>query len=240
MIAYDGLLTLSPSAFDKISVDDFKKAALEFLDIEFKNRVTTAYLHLDESTPHVQFYMCPIVKNVGDSHARLSARDYMNKKKMSGLQRRFYKHMAALLPGAELSAPRHGSIAEHTKISHFYELLERDRDALVRDVVSNLQSKLEGAMSQKFDTLLQGLDAYMLERIEKTSGDMQAQLKGFYAKLREESKALRSEDKKAVEDVAFQAVEDAELSELVNESIRAAVSKKEESTTRSNQRSFKA
>ena len=240
VIAYDGLLTLSPDAFDKISVEDFKKAALEFLDSEFKGRVTTAYLHLDESTPHVQFYMCPIVKNKGDAVARLSARDYMNKKKMGAMQRRFYKHMAASLPGATLSPPNHGSTAEHTKISHFYELLQRDQDALVRDVVSNLQAKLEGAMSQKFDTLLQGLDAYILERIEKTSDDMQAQLKSFYSKLREESKALKFEDKKAIEDVAFVAVNDEEVSRLINESVRESVSKKGETRQRSNERSLKA
>lgn len=239
VLAYDGLLTLSPEAFNEISVDDFKKAALEFLDIEFKNRVTTAYLHLDESTPHIQFYMCPIVKNKGDAVARLSARDYMNKKKMSGLQRRFYKHMAAALPCAELSPPRHGSDAKHTKISHFYELLQRDQDALVRDVVANLKSKLEVSVMQKYDTLLQNFDTYVQERIEKTSEDMQAQLKSFYSKLREESKALKVDDKKAIEDVAFVAVNDEGVSRLLNESVREAVTKKEESSTRSRQRSLK-
>lgn len=231
VLAYDGLLTLSPSVFEKISVADFKKAALEFLDVEFKNRVTTAYLHLDESTPHIQFYMCPIVKNKGDAVARLSARDYMNKKKMAGLQRRFYKHMAAQLPGAELSAPKFGSTAKHTKISHFYELLERDQDGLVRDVVANLQSKLEGAVMQKYDTLLQGLDVYVQERIEKTSEDMQAQLKLFYENLRAEALKLKSEDKKQVEEfvgAAFVAVGEQELAELVNSSIRTEVKSKHE------------
>lgn len=231
VLAYDGLLTLSPSAFEKVSVDDFKKAALEFLDIEFKNRVTTAYLHLDESTPHIQFYMCPIVKNKDDAVARLSARDYMNKKRMQGLQRRFYKYMAAALPGATLSAPKHGSSVEHTKISHFYELLERDRDGLVRDVVANLQTKLEGAVMQKYDTLLKGLDAYVQERIEKTNEDMQAQLKLFYANLRAEALKLKSEDKQQVEESAvatFVAANEQELAELVNSSIRAAVKSKHE------------
>lgn len=229
VIAYDGLLTLSPSAFEKVSVDDFRKVALEFLDIEFKNRVTTAYLHLDESTPHLQFYMCPIVKNKGDSVARLSARDYMNKKKMSGLQRRFYKHMAAKLPGAELSPPKHGSTAEHTKISHFYELLERDQNGLVCDVVASLKKKLEIAMSQKVETLLEGLDVHIQERIEQTSEGMQTQLRQFYKDLRAEALKIKAEDKQKIEEsseAAFVAIKDEDLADMVNSSIRTAVNSK--------------
>lgn len=238
VLAYDGLLTLSPDAFDKIGVEEFQSAALDFLRTEFKGRVTTAYLHLDESTPHIQFYMCPIVKKPSDPIPRLSARDYMTKKKLSGMQRRFYQHMAAKLPGADLSAPRHGSAATHTKISHFYELLNRDRDGLLRDVVSNLQVQLEGVMSQRFDELLRELDSYVEERVKQTNGDIQTQLKEFYKRLRAEALKIKQADREGAIDAAFTFVHDQDIAEMVNSSIRAAVSKNEEKPQRSKQRSL--
>lgn len=230
VLAFDGVLTLSSVFFESVSLEDFKVAVLEFLDSEFKNRVTTAVLHVDETSPHVHFTLCPIVKNKGCSKVRLSARDYMNVQKMRGMQRRLYEHMKRTFPDIDMKPPRHGNKASHTKISHFYELLERDSEALAREVIKSVKIQLENEVEKKRERMLVELDSYMAERFNRTKGEIKTKLSNFYREIRREAKYLSDQETQEIDVKVKESIDRAFIADLVNSSMRDVVHNKSKLT----------
>lgn len=132
-IANDVLLSVSPSWFrpddpdaagtyDLAKLAIFRQEAAEFLREQFGGRMAAAVLHLDESTPHVQAIIVPIVKH-NDSF-KLSGKTYFGPERLTQLQDAWEKRLAAHGVG-----PREkGSTATHTRVKTYYSGLQTAPD----------------------------------------------------------------------------------------------------------------
>jgi hypothetical protein len=131
VIANDILLSISPEWFrpenpdragtwEPEKLEAFREQAEAFLRKEFGVRLCAAVLHLDESTPHVQAIVVPIVKRPGAKLA-LSGKDYFGPEKLKALQEAWQKRLEPLGVG-----PREvGSKARHTTIRSYYSALRK-------------------------------------------------------------------------------------------------------------------
>lgn len=126
VICIEYLITASPEAFSRHGghLDDlgsgYFRDALKWLQNRHgKENVICTAIHLDESTPHLVAYVCPITTD-----GRLSARDFLGGPKvMRAMQDSFYEQCGR---PRGLSRGVKGSKAEHGKISQFYTSLSSD------------------------------------------------------------------------------------------------------------------
>lgn len=129
VVANDILLSVSPEWF-RDNPDDagnwkadrletFRREAQAFLKEQFGPRVACAVMHLDESTPHIQAVIVPILKT--DVGHRLSGRDYFNPAKLEALQEAWETRLKAHGVGLR----EKGSSARHTTVKSYYSALER-------------------------------------------------------------------------------------------------------------------
>lgn len=129
-VANDLLLSVSPEWFRPGNPDEagtwddarmavFRKEALAFLRERFGARLTAVVLHLDESTPHIQAVVVPVMKGRDSGH-RLSGRDCFNAFQMHDLQDAWQKRLEPHGVG-----PRQvGSTATHRTIRSYYSALQ--------------------------------------------------------------------------------------------------------------------
>lgn len=196
VIAYDGLMSLSPEAFNNVDENKFSELSIQFLKDEFEGRVIFAELHLDEKTPHIHFTMLPIVDN------KLNARKYMDTDKLGGMQKRFYKFMSENLPEAELEPPKHGQKAKHTTVQDFYRQIENDMNAVVAKISERLEEELLARAELSHDRLLNVLDEYVKASFIKKKDDIKDQLSTFYKELRGQIEDLSVQEKEEVKGLA--------------------------------------
>ena len=124
------LMTASPEIFEKEKnnpefLKEFKAKSIEWLKQQFESKgakIVGANLQLDESTPHIQAIIIPVVR-----HERLgtglTCTEYLDgRKKLQDLQDSFANTMNPL----GLSRGIHGSRAEHQKIKTFYSALKNE------------------------------------------------------------------------------------------------------------------
>lgn len=227
VLAVDGLITLSPELFKtKGNLKKWAYQTQQWLQDRFGENLVSAVVHQDESSPHMHFTVVPVDEKP-DGRRALNARDMFDKWQLADMQRSYNQAMQNCIAGVE--PPRHGSRAKHTTIAQFYEVLNAEQDNLVRGIVERLREHLEAGMASKFDALLQDLDSHVYERMNGASGEMYEQLKSFYQNLRAEAVRLSEDDSQMVRETAegaFVAVEDPELTELVNAAMRAAIDRK--------------
>lgn len=129
-IANDFVLSVSPEWFRPDDADasgtwradrlaTFRAEAESFLREQFGARLAAAVLHLDESTPHIQAVVVPVMKRRGGGH-RLSGRDCFNPARLHALQDAWEKRLEPHGVG-----PRDvGSTATHTTIKSYYSALQ--------------------------------------------------------------------------------------------------------------------
>lgn len=128
-IANDLLLSVSPEWFrpdnpaargtwDEDRLEAFRKEADAFLR-RFGSRLVTAVLHLDESTPHVQAVVVPIMRGK-ESGWRLSGKDMFNPDSLRTLQQAWEDRMAPYGVGQRIK----GSTARHAPLRRFYAALD--------------------------------------------------------------------------------------------------------------------
>jgi hypothetical protein len=128
-LANDVLLSVSPAWFrpedptaagtwraDRLDV--FRREAIAFLTEQFGERIAGAVLHLDESTPHIQAVVVPLLpRRDGKEGMRLSGKDMFNPERLKGLQEAWEARMAPFGVG-----PRErGSKARHVPMKRFYK-----------------------------------------------------------------------------------------------------------------------
>jgi len=107
------LITASPEFMNKLSEKEqreyFERAA-EFMKSEIgEDRIISAVVHMDESTPHMHLAFCPINKD-----GKLSAKSILgNQKSLSEWQTRYYEFMHERWPELE-----RGQSAQVTKRKH--------------------------------------------------------------------------------------------------------------------------
>jgi len=130
-VANDVVLTVSPEWFrpndpdaagtwEEEKLEAFRREGLALLRKQFGPRLAAAVLHLDESTPHIQAVVVPVLKRP-DGTNRLTGRDYFNAVRMVSLQDDWEARLTPLGVG-----PREkGSTATHTTIKSYYSALQK-------------------------------------------------------------------------------------------------------------------
>ena len=92
-IACECIFTFSPEMADKIDIDEWRKANVQFINREFMSKGATPIridCHMDEATPHIHFLFCPTTKE-----GKISASEYFGgAKNLSMMQDRYADAMA--------------------------------------------------------------------------------------------------------------------------------------------------
>lgn len=83
---------------------------------QFGDRIISAHLHLDESTPHIQAIVVPLTED-----GRLSARETFNPRTLQQMQTTYAKALAPL----GIQRGLEGSLATHTTIRKYYGIAEQ-------------------------------------------------------------------------------------------------------------------
>lgn len=123
VIARSILLTASPSFFSGLTEDGIYKWIEEnraFLEKEYGSNVVYMSVHFDETTPHINALIVPIVEK--DGKRKLSSKAYFNgPTTLRLLQDRYAEHMFKAFP--VLKRGVRYSKAKHTDIKYFYGVL---------------------------------------------------------------------------------------------------------------------
>lgn len=130
VVANDVLLTISPEWFRPVNnasdggtwdadrLTSFKAEAEQMLRKTFGSRCVAAVLHLDESTPHIQAVVVPVLKT--EKGMKLSSKEMFGPKQLTQLQQDWEDRMMAHGVG-----PREKrSKAKHTTLREYYGALE--------------------------------------------------------------------------------------------------------------------
>jgi len=130
VVANDVLLTVSPEWFrpvnntsdagtwDEDRLTSFKAEAEQMLRKTFGSRCIAAVLHLDESTPHIQAVVVPVLKT--EKGMKLSAKEMFGPKQLTRLQQDWEDRMAAHGVGPRQKRSK----AKHTTLREYYGALE--------------------------------------------------------------------------------------------------------------------
>jgi len=120
VLAFELLLTYSPEMKGNLPILEWKEANIEWIKKKYgEDRVLSAHLHLDETTPHIQVLIMPLVKKKfrGEMRVSLSCRDFLGgHKKLSALQTNYANAMAQF--GLVRGIP--GSRAKHVELKSWY------------------------------------------------------------------------------------------------------------------------
>ncbi len=179
VLAVEMLFTFSPEMKDKISVDEWVKAQKKFIADEFpSDSVLSAHLHLDETTPHIQLIIAPIInKTVRTKQVcRLACKDYFGTPEKL---RKYQDRYANSLSEFGLKRGIRGSRAFHKTMKTMYGEVEKDMK-LVTTELEKLESKLESPS---------------IFSVKKVFGSMQNVLKKFKKVMNQAAKVPSLEKK---------------------------------------------
>ncbi|ANS86470.1 hypothetical protein VSVS12_02721 [Vibrio scophthalmi] len=171
VLAMDGMLTLSPNYFEnKQNTIEFIKAAKEYLEETFGENLLSVHFHIDETSPHIHFYVIPM-----NQKGRLSAFDCFNKNTLPAFQKSYCEFMSKKLK-LKLSY-KEGSKAKHTTLKEYYKM--------VNDEVSPLKNEIEKL--QKLENEVEELktEVSKLKLFIETLKKQMNQLKDFFKKQNE-------------------------------------------------------
>lgn len=138
VLAVEYLMTASPDWWKSVSHEQqavfFEQAHKWLADKYGADRIVTASVHRDETSPHMTAFVVPLTKD-----GRLSAKEFIgNKAQMTSDQTTF----AAAVADLGLHRGIEGSKARHTRIQAFYEALDRPPVSHVTIPESEVQSKV--------------------------------------------------------------------------------------------------
>lgn len=151
VLAVEYVMTASPEWWTKATseqqADFFDQAHKWLADKYGADRIITASVHRDETSPHLSAFVVPLTQD-----GRLSAKEFIgNKAQMTRDQTTF----AASVADLGLQRGIEGSKARHTRIQAFYEALERPPVGHATIEASAVQPKVlrEGIFSKDVETL---------------------------------------------------------------------------------------
>ncbi|MFG0456421.1 plasmid recombination protein [Shewanella mangrovisoli] len=142
VIATEIVVSLSPSffteneldfngKFNKKNVKDFVKIASQHVQTKFGDSVVAAYLHLDESTPHIHFFVVPIVSDsIEDCKYRLSCKDFFNKSALINLQADYCNEFNKLLGNEYVFEYKRNQKAKHSTLKDFYKNVNKTQEII--------------------------------------------------------------------------------------------------------------
>lgn len=206
--AFEVLLTASPEAFEKMSLEEWKAANVDWLRKEYPGaEIVGACLHLDESTPHIQAIIVPTDLKK-DGTLQLNCKKYLGgAAKLRAMQTSYAKAMASF----GLERGLEGSKAKHTTIAQFYGAMRAGSKVAFTPVAIQTppllltgKAREEWAAEQKKATVDAWAPAVgQLRAKERQNGDLKranAQLKqsnaGLSADLSDTKRRLREQSDK--------------------------------------------
>ena len=174
----EALITASPEFFEKKSpaqIRAFFEDALKFVqNHQSPETIISAVVHMDEKTPHMHLSFVPLTKD-----KRLSAKELLgNKKKLTGWQDSFWKHMVKKYP--ELERGESASLTGRTHIPpRIYK--EAARLGKQQQMLMALLSDINPLNAKKRAAEIEALLKTYIPGVEK----MQGQLKKFAAAFKQ-------------------------------------------------------
>ena len=134
VLCNDIMMTVSPEWFrpdnpsavgtwDENRLQVFKAEAEKLLRNTFGKRLIAAVLHLDESTPHIQAVVVPLMPKKNKDGWRLSSKDMFNPTSLGKLQDIWENQMVEHGVGRRTKSSK----AKHTTIQQYYGVLEEFR-----------------------------------------------------------------------------------------------------------------
>ena len=184
--ALEYVVTASPEAFEKIDAKAYFEASLRFLQARHgTDRIVSAVVHLDESTPHMHVIAVPVYEG------KLNAKQFMARNALKTLQDDFGR----LGAGFGLQRGREGSQATHMRVSDF----KKDADKQIEAIAERVEKLREEALGPRIQVkqpdpkLMQSKKAYGLECINSTIKQISPQWEAMHAKAAE-NEALRAEN----------------------------------------------
>lgn len=197
--ALEYVVTASPEAFGKIDEKAFFEASLRFLKARHgDDRIVSAVVHLDESTPHMHVIAVPV------HEGKLNAKQFMARNALRTLQDDFGR----LGAGFGLQRGRESSQRTHMPVSEFKREAEKRKKALEAQIEalketalaeppsiklpepSFLQSKRDYGQQCAQATLDQLLPQWRADRAKAT--DREA-LRAENSSLQEENRSLKTQ-----------------------------------------------
>lgn len=134
--ALEYVVTASPEAFEKIDAKAYFEASLRFLQARHgTDRIVSAVVHLDESTPHMHVIAVPVYEG------KLNAKQFMARNALKTLQDDFGR----LGAGFGLQRGREGSQATHMRVSDF----KKDADKQIEAIAERVEKLREEALGPR-------------------------------------------------------------------------------------------
>lgn len=155
VIATELVVSLSPSFFKEGELDyknkfnskntkRFINIAKQHIISKFGENVISAYLHLDESVPHIHFFLLPLICDDSSSGSyRLSCRDYFNKSSLISLQSDYCKEFNDSLPDEYIFEYKRNSKAKHTTLLEYYKNANR-----IQEIIEQKDNKIKSLKNE--------------------------------------------------------------------------------------------
>lgn len=181
VMAIECLSTASPEFFETASQETQKQFfadSLKFIEDKFgKENIVSAVIHRDESTPHLQTLVIPLVEG------KLNAKKFVggSKHELSNMQTAYHEKVAH--HGLERGQIK--SKANHVTIKEFYTDIDQTK-VNVKNELRTSKRKMEMAQSSNEFTGKKN------ENLESEIGDLKAENKGLLARLAEAMKEIKN------------------------------------------------
>ncbi|MGV5000463.1 plasmid recombination protein [Shewanella xiamenensis] len=130
--------------FNKENTFFFIKTAFEHLKEKFEDNLVFCAVHLDEKTPHLHAFVCPLIKEDDEKH-RLSCRDFFNRTALINLQEEYCSSFNNKKFKNYNFEYIEGSKAEHTTLKKYYSVANKTINTINQkdDEISNLKEKID-------------------------------------------------------------------------------------------------
>ncbi|MWN91382.1 hypothetical protein GQ597_11825 [Gilliamella sp. Pra-s65] len=123
------VISASPEFFKKYprKFDDWVSAQVEFLKNEFGPNLTTVVLHMDETTPHIEAFVTPIIKNEKTGKLELNRKAFNNARgglnSFTALQTRHAEHNNQF--GLVRGVSKEKTLIEADELNDYYKTVQQ-------------------------------------------------------------------------------------------------------------------
>jgi len=176
VLAVEGILSASPEYFrpdqpqksgsyDAVRLDQWALASKRWLQAKYGDRVVSAVLHLDESTPHIQFVLVPL-----DDRGKLNCRSLFggSRHTLSDLQTDYANAVAHL----GIQRGLEGSRAKHQDVAKFYALTQTKGGPELPPIDSIDLPEMPGKVARISDAKLQSFALASAERAAEAQREL--------------------------------------------------------------------
>lgn len=194
--ALEYIVTASPEAFESLDQQKYFQSALDFLkDRHGDNRIVSAVIHRDETTPHLHVVVVPV------KDGKLNARHFMSREALKTLQNDF----GALGIGFGLQRGQENAQRAHFAVSEYKKRTQEELEKLQNDLKDLREQTL--APVPKIEVprprLFQSKESYGLEVANSTLEQLDPHWRRIHAKARERDALKAENDRLKAENISL-------------------------------------